>query len=102
MSSGLSSSRRLPTALAERMYSHAELLHAPDVGAVVDLAGQDAVPARVARQEGDRHAADLAEEVRVARRAERGVDLHLAGVLEQLVEARPSDHAHLGSSGLAQ
>ena len=49
---------------------HAERLHPPDVGAVVDLAGQDAVAAGVTRQEGDGHAVDVAQEVTVAGVAE--------------------------------
>ena len=74
----------------------AEQLHGPDVGAVVDLGRQDAVAARVARQEGRGHAAQVAHEERVAGGSERGLELDFAGVVEQLVEARTADDADLG------
>ena len=64
MSSGLYSSLRLPTALADRMYSHAEHLHAEDVGAEVQLRRQQPVPGAVPRQKGDAPAAQRAEQIR--------------------------------------
>ena len=54
--------------------------------------------ARVTRQEGDVDAADLAEEVGVAGRAERRLDGDLAGVLEQLVEPRTADDSDLAQN----
>src|SRR5450756_1719372 len=75
---------------------HPQRLHAPDVGAVVDLAGKDAVPARVSGKKSDRHAVDIAEEVGVAGRPEGRVDGDFASVLEQLVEAGSTDDTDLG------
>ncbi len=74
----------------------AEQHHAPDVGAVVDLGGQDAVTTRVARQEGGRHAAQVAHEERVAGRSERSLEFDFASVVEQLVETGTADDADLG------
>jgi len=48
-----------------------ELLQAVDVGAVVDLARQDAVAAAVTRQEDELPALEEARDVRVGGRSER-------------------------------
>ena len=72
-----------------------ERAHRPDVGAVVDLVRRDRVAPAVARQERDRPAGDLGEEERIRRRAVRRVDLDLAHVVEERVEARTSEDPDL-------
>src|SRR4029077_6701669 len=69
-------------------------LEAEDVGAVVELGGEQAVAAAVARQEGDGAAVELADDVRVRRLAERRVE---AGLLAHhqplhLIQAAAADH----------
>ena len=73
----------------------AERAHRPDVRPVVDLVRRDRVAPAVARQERDAALADRSQEERVGRRAVRRVDLDLADVVEQRVEARTAEHADL-------
>ena len=76
---------------------HAELLHGEDVGPEVELVGQDAVAAAVARQEGHPPALERADHQAVGGRPERGLDGNLADVGEalHLVEAGAPDDADL-------
>ena len=76
---------------------HAERAHRPDIGPVVDPVRRDRVAPTVARQEGDPAAGDVGQEERVRRRAVGRIDLDLAHVLEQRVEARAAEHADLRS-----
>ena len=73
----------------------AELLHRPDVRAVVDLRGRQLVRAAVPRQERDALAADVADRDGRRRRAVRRVDRHLLDVVEQRVEAAAAEDADL-------
>ena len=80
----------------------AELLHPPQVRARVDLAGVDAVPAPVAREEHHRDVPEAARHVRVGRSAEGRRECDLADLFEafHVVEAGAADHADDVSSSL--
>ena len=67
----------------------------PDVGPVVDLVRRDRVAPAMTWQERDVPAGDLREEDRVRWRAIGRVDLDLAHVVEERVEARTSDDPDL-------
>lgn len=53
------------------------------------------MPAAVPRQKGHRHAADVSHEKRVAGSAEGRLQNDFASVLEEVVEARTPDNAHV-------
>jgi hypothetical protein len=69
---------------------HAELLHGVDVGAEVQLRGQNAVAAAVARQKGHLAALQLAQHKGVGRRAERRLHALLAHVGESRHGVKPA------------
>ena len=73
----------------------AEVFHAPEVGAVVEFAGEDAVAASVPGQEDDVASGEFAGEEGVRGWAEGGVELDpfLAGEAFDLVEAAAADDA---------
>ena len=74
---------------------HAELLHAPDVGAVVELAGQNPVAAPVPGQKHDLAPRQLAGEETVRGRAKGRLDLDplLLGKAFDMIEAAAADDA---------
>ena len=74
---------------------HAQRAHGPDVGPVVDPVRRDRVAPAVTRQERDFPAAHVGEEDRIRRRAVRRIDLDLAYVVEERVEARAPEHSDL-------
>ena len=73
----------------------AELFHRPDVGAMVQFAGQNAVAAPVARQKNHFAPGELAGEKFIRRRAERRFDLHpfLVGEAFDVIQAAAADDA---------
>ena len=90
----------LPEAAARRRCHDlldAQLLQGPNVGPVVDPVRGDLVPLPVAGDEGDLPALVCAEGHQVRGGAERGVDLHLPGFLDDLgvVDACPPDDRYL-------
>ena len=76
MSHGLYFSCNEPTALTLMIHCDAEFFHRPDVGAMVQFAGQNPVAAPVARQENHVAPGEFAGEQIIGRRAERRFDLH--------------------------
>ncbi len=72
-----------------------------DIGAVVDLAGRNAVARPVPRQEGKAHAAEPAHGNRTRRLAERTRDRDLLRIVEAdaVGEARAADHADVPAVG---
>ena len=75
--------------------SHPQGTQGPDIGRVRQLVGRQTVPAAVPGQEEDGAPGQLAADQAIGRRAERGVDLDFAQVLQSfhLIESAPSDHA---------
>src|SRR5437870_2896087 len=80
---------------------HAELLEPMDIGAKIQLARQNAMPARMPRQEGHATAFERAHDVSVTGRAEWRLQLNLARVLKSgnVVEPAAADDADLSLSG---
>src|SRR5262249_35416804 len=74
---------------------HAEALQREDVGAEVDLGGEQAMPAPVAREEDDLRLAELPDHQLVGRLTEGGVGAEALHRLEpgQVVEATAPEHA---------
>src|SRR5205823_8721800 len=94
--------RDLPAQAADRAHRddphHADLLEREDVGAEVDLGGEQAVAAPVPRQEDEARAAQAADHQLVGRRAEGGVGAEALHALEpgQVVEPAAAEDAEGG------
>src|SRR5207244_7408310 len=73
----------------------AEHLHGVDIGAEVQFAGKNAMPAAVTRKKSDPLAFKIADHDFVGRLAERGLDTQFARIAEAAhrVEAAAADHA---------
>ena len=98
MCSGAYFSFSEPTAETERMRSTPERLQGEDVGLEVELAGQDAVAAPVAGQEGDAPALERAHHERGPRAAPNGVSTAISRDVREalhLVEAAAPDDPDL-------
>ena len=72
-----------------------ECAEGPHVGPVVDAMGRDRMPSAVAGHECHPPAGNIRQEHAVGRGAVWRVDLDLADVLEQRVEARPTEDPDL-------
>ena len=97
MSSGLYSSLRLPTALAERMYSTPSIFMPKMLARKFSSDGEQPVPGAVPRQKRDALAAQRAEQIRPGRLAERRRqrDFLAVGHLGHVVQAAAADDANL-------
>src|SRR5260370_14765092 len=75
--------------------SHAELLHAEDVGAVINLGGEQSMAAAVTGEKDNFNIADSSLVERIGRAAEWCLELHHLDLVEavHLVEATASDHS---------
>ncbi len=94
-SSGLYSSFRLPTALADRMYSTPSVLKPKMLARKFSSDRQQPVAGAVAREERDALAAQRADDVRRRRLAERRLDAPLlaVGELRHVVQTAAADDA---------
>ncbi len=95
MSHGLYFSCNEPTALTLMIHCDAEFFHGPDVGAMVQFAGQNAVAASVAREKNDLAPGEFAGEQIVGRFAERRFDRHpfLVGEAFDVIKPGAADDA---------
>ena len=95
MSHGLYFSCNEPTALTLMIQCDAEFFHGPDVGAMIQFAGQNPVAASVARQKNHVASGEFAGEQIIGRRAERRFDLHpfLVGEAFEVVKSGAADDA---------
>src|SRR5438477_222615 len=80
--------------------SHPDLVHRPDVGAVVDEGRRDFVVGSMAGQERHAAPADLGQRDRPAGWPIGRRDLDLVAGVEPLVEAGPTEDANLCGDGL--
>src|SRR5439155_1946743 len=74
---------------------YAQRAERPDVGAVVDAVRRNRVASAVARHERHLAPGHLGQEDAVGRRPVGRIDLDLAYVVEQRIEARPAEDADL-------
>lgn len=74
---------------------HAERGQRPDIGAERHPVGDIVVVAAVPGQEGNRTAGDLTDGDRCRGSAERRLELEVDRVVDEVVETRSADHAHL-------
>jgi hypothetical protein len=89
MSHGLYFSCNEPTALTLMIHCDAEFFHRPDVGAMVEFAGQNPVAAPVPRQKNHFASGEFAGEQIVGWRAEWRFDLHPFLVCETFDAVKP-------------